>query len=347
MASGVIYRNVRARDQLELFLLSSVSSLLLVRLYLHLTGYPQIGNGSLHIAHMLWGGALMLAALVTSLTFLGARSRTIVALMGGAGFGIFIDELGKFITRDNNYFYKPAIGLIYAIFAILYLVINFLSRQRTLTSREYQLNALSQMEEVVARDLDPMEKERVGQLLAKADQDDPITQQLLQFLDSTGTVPRPKPNKVRRLLQKCTATYELFWHQRHSSLWVQLFFLGEVTLFVVGVIGAIYGSIDSVLDIFHGHVPYSTDLVLGQLATSLAAAGFAVWGAILLTHTRLHAYEQFRRATLINLLLTQFFMFSRIQFGALPGFAFNLVLLGLISYAIRQEYRLRAQQAKR
>ena len=192
-----------------------------------------------------------------------------------------------------------------------------------------------------------MEKERVSQLLAKANPDDPITKQLVQLLHSVQTVRRPKPNKIQRILRKFTAQYEQFWHQRHSSLLVRLFFLGEVLLFVAGVIAAIYGSIDSSLDIFQAHVSYSTKLVAGQLLTSLIAAGFATWGAMLLTKSRMRAYEQFRRATLINLLLTQYFMFSRIQFGALPGFAFNLVLLGLISYAIRQEHRLRATKAKK
>ena len=129
MSSGVFYRNIRARDQLELFLVAAISSLLLVRLYLHLTGYPQLGNGQLHIAHMLWGGLLMLIAIILSLSFLGARIQRWLALIGGAGFGIFIDELGKFITHDDNYFYRPAIGIIYAIFIILYLTFNFLSRQ--------------------------------------------------------------------------------------------------------------------------------------------------------------------------------------------------------------------------
>lgn len=345
--AGVIYRNVRSRDHLEVFLLAAVSSLLLVRLYLHITGYPQIGSGGLHIAHMLWGGALMLGALLISLSFLGSRARYIVALSGGAGFGVFIDELGKFITRDNDYFYKPTIGLIYAIFTILYLLVNFLSRKRPLTSREYQLNALSQLEEVVARDLDPTEKARVSELLAQADQSDPITQQLQKMLLGTRTIPRPAPNHIQRLLQRLTKLYETFWHQRHSSLWIQLFFIFEVMVFVLGVVGTIYASVDGVLDIFSGHLPYSTELVLGQLTSSVVAAGFAIWGAYLLTRSRMRAYEQFRRATLINLFLTQFFMFSRIEFAALTGFVFNLVLLGLITYAIRQEQRLRVAIAQK
>ncbi len=38
---------------------------------------PELGGHGLHIAHLLWGG-------------------------------FFIDELGKFITQDNDYFFKPA-----------------------------------------------------------------------------------------------------------------------------------------------------------------------------------------------------------------------------------------------
>jgi hypothetical protein len=54
----------------------------------------------------------------------------------------------------------------------------------------------------------------------------------------------------------------------------------------------------------------------------------------------MRAYEQFRRATLVNIFLTQFFAFARVEFNALPGFLFNLILLGLIGYAIRQEQQL-------
>ncbi len=38
----------------ELWLVSAVVTILGVRLYLELTGYPQVGGATLHIAHMLW-----------------------------------------------------------------------------------------------------------------------------------------------------------------------------------------------------------------------------------------------------------------------------------------------------
>lgn len=344
---GIFYRNVRARDQLEIFLLSAVSSLLLVRFYLHITGYPQIGSGGLHIAHMLWGGALMLAALVVVLSFLGARAQRAAAIIGGAGFGIFIDELGKFITHDNNYFYQPTVGLIYAIFIILYLTFNFLSRTLPHSSRTYQLNALAQLEEAIAYDMDATEKARVRDLLAKADQTDPITRQLQSFLDGMQTIPPTQPGKTAHLVTWLDKKYRAFWRRRDSELLVRSFFLLQIVLFLAAVVGTIYVNVDGLLALFDGDAPFSMVLAIGQLVSVIVAGGFVIWGTLLLPHSHMRAYEQFRRATLVNIFLTQFFMFSRIEFGALPGFLFNLILLGMIGYAIRQEQRLAAMRPKR
>lgn len=338
----MFYRNIRSRNQLELFLLAAITSLLLVRFYLYAAGYPQIGGGGLHIAHMLWGGALMLVALTLGLSFLGARIQRLTAIVGGIGFGVFIDELGKFITKDNNYFYQPAIGIIYAIFALLYLVFNFLSRSRPLTSREYQLNALAQLEEAIVHDMDPTEKARVQRLLSRADQKDSLTKQLQTVLSRMRTIPPALPSRSRRFVAWLDGQYEKFWQLRSSRSLVRAFFLLEAGLFVVGVLTVIYTTVGSAFDLFNSNLTFSEELVWGQLLSSLAAAGFAGWGAILLRVSRLRAYEQFRRATMINIFLTQFFLFSRIEFGALPGFFFNLALLGLIGYAIRQEQRLAA-----
>jgi hypothetical protein len=55
----------------------------------------------------------MVIAIGLLLTLLGRGPRVPAAIVGGVGFGFFIDELGKFITEDNNYFFEPAAALIY------------------------------------------------------------------------------------------------------------------------------------------------------------------------------------------------------------------------------------------
>src|SRR3989338_10777420 len=118
----VFVRNAEAEKLLEIFLVSAITAFLGIRFYLNLTGYPAIGGGGFHIAHMLFGGIMMMLALVIMLTFLGRHAAILSAVLGGLGFGTFIDELGKFVTKDNNYFYQPAFSIIYIIFVLLYVV---------------------------------------------------------------------------------------------------------------------------------------------------------------------------------------------------------------------------------
>src|SRR5438067_471684 len=54
-----------------------------------MTGFPRIGGGGRHVAHMLWGGLLMLIGLVLLLAVIGRRTKRLAAVIGGAGFGLF------------------------------------------------------------------------------------------------------------------------------------------------------------------------------------------------------------------------------------------------------------------
>lgn len=116
------------RKYLEVLFLSSVMTILVTRFFLHLTGYPQVGGEGLHIAHMLWGGLLMLAAIILLLLFRLTVFLHLASLVGGIGFGLFIDELGKFITSDNNYFFEPTAAILYILFVLLFFVFRFLGK---------------------------------------------------------------------------------------------------------------------------------------------------------------------------------------------------------------------------
>jgi hypothetical protein len=98
-----VARNFEAGIYLLDLLVAAVVAILLTRLVLGVSGFPRLGGGGLHVAYMLWGGLLMQVGLVLLLAVIGKPAKRLAALIGGAGFGLFIDELGEFITADNNY----------------------------------------------------------------------------------------------------------------------------------------------------------------------------------------------------------------------------------------------------
>ena len=151
---GHAVRNVDGGVFLERLLVAAVITILIVRLFLQLSGYPRIGGHGLHIAHMLWGGLLMLVALVLLLSLLGKQVQHIAAIMRGIGFGLFLDELGKFITSDNNYLYQPAIAIIYVIFVLLFLGFHAIEHRQTRSEEGYLVNVLDLMKEALLHDLD-------------------------------------------------------------------------------------------------------------------------------------------------------------------------------------------------
>jgi hypothetical protein len=126
-----------ADNYLLLILLSFAASVSLTRLLLSLTGYPQIGGGELHIAHLLWGGLLLYAAALLPLLFANRGIYTAGALLAGTGVGLFIDEVGKFITQKNDYFYPIAASIVYLLFLVtIVLFLEIRSAARTKKGHE-------------------------------------------------------------------------------------------------------------------------------------------------------------------------------------------------------------------
>lgn len=127
-------------EQLDTFVLAGVLTIFITRAYLTLAGFPQIGNNTLHIAHVLFGGAILMIAFLY-LLIAAQPHKLLASLLGGIGFGLFIDEVGKFITQDNDYFYKPAIGIMYVSFLLIWFASRFLivrsSKQPFLSPAEW------------------------------------------------------------------------------------------------------------------------------------------------------------------------------------------------------------------
>jgi hypothetical protein len=159
-------RNAERREYHELLVVSSVATVVTVRIGLHMSGYPRIAGGSLHIAHLLWGGLLMLAAALVLLTYLSRPMMRLGAVLAGVGFGLFVDEVGKFVTADNDYFFRPALSLIYICFAVLFLLTRRPRKSRELDEAEVTVNAVLDRSEAT-RDRYVLAKRRLAALLSK------------------------------------------------------------------------------------------------------------------------------------------------------------------------------------
>src|SRR5260370_999625 len=116
---SIAVRTTELSRNLDLFLAFAIAGVLGNRFFLVLTGYPQVGNGTLHISHAIWGGVMMTVALGAALAYIAPAVRTFVAILGALGLGWFVDELGKFIPRDVNYSCRPTLPLISCAFFFL------------------------------------------------------------------------------------------------------------------------------------------------------------------------------------------------------------------------------------
>lgn len=332
-----IVRDIEAADSLEVFLVSAVSAILGIRFYLYLTDYPQIGGGGLHIAHMLWGGLLMLMSMIVLLSVLNRSAHRVAALIGGLGFGTFVDELGKFITRDNNYFFAPTVAIIYVIFVVLYLVFRMIDRNIKPTPKEYLINTLSFVQEAIAWDLDTEEMERARRYLRKSGRTNEQIELVEKLLSTSSVNTVSKSEFFEQLKIKGQKVYQKIVRQS----------LFRVVLILLFAVQAAIGLSESVIisNFIAQNVPsfgvqiektsvfkdYGYLLSVG-LANMLVIAGVAE-----LFRSRLKAYQIFKFAILVSILLVQFFDFLTFQFGALWSFGYNLVMLTVLNTLIENE----------
>jgi len=146
-----------ADNYLLLLITSFGVTVIFVRTFLELTGYPQIGDSTFHIAHMLWGGLLLIIAIAGVLIFANHWMYYVAALLGGIGTGLFIDEVGKFITQSNDYFYPLAFPIIYSFLIICVWLYFRVRRTAKRDTRTLLYHSFENLKEVLDDDLDASE----------------------------------------------------------------------------------------------------------------------------------------------------------------------------------------------
>ena len=281
-----IVRDENAGGLLEMTLVFGVVTILGIRAFLALTGYPQLGGGNLHIAHTLWGGLGMRVAIALLLSYWNPAIRQLAAALGGVGFGFFIDELGKFITTDVDYFFQPTIALLYIMFISLFLVV------RAIGSKQLSSAELAANKNIVAA------------------------------MSAEGNPPR-----LIRIYTDTVEKLQQGYRELVATRWfapaVSITFIVIAITQIITIIALVTGRSSAAAA--DRHIP------LLEQAASYVSALFFVIGVIRLRHSRIAAYRWFMRGTLVNILVTQVFMFYYSELAALGG----LIGHGLVYFALR------------
>ena len=216
------------RDHSEHYLLISLVAfavtVIFTRIFLQLTGFPQIGNSVLHIAHALWGGLLLFIAVLLPLTLANRWAIQASALLGGIGIGLFIDELGKFITQTNDYFFPPSLSIIYGFFLLTVLVYLFIRRPHQENPRQVMYHVLDGLQDALDGNLDQNEAARIEAQLAIARKSYQmeiryLTEAISSYLEQEkGYLVAAKPGVWKRIIMRVDELGKCLGRHRHRII---------------------------------------------------------------------------------------------------------------------------------
>lgn len=317
-------RDPAASAHLTAFVVTTVATVLLTRGLLAATGYPQVGGDGLHIAHVLWGGLGMAVGFVLLLSFAGPVVRPVGAVVGGIGFGLFVDEVGKFVTDDNDYFYAPTAALIYVVVVALVLTAEGLHGRRPHHRREYLAGAVDHAVAGLVGGFTPRARAEAVALLRRAG-DEPGARAVHAVLDAVDDDPDELPNLVPTVARVVTRTTRWLVTAR----WVPLVTVGVL-------LATLAGTVATGLAAWGGGADVPWWVVAGLLGSAGASVGYAVAGILRVRRDRARGYRLFRRAVLVSLLVTQVFVFRLEEWSATVGLLIDLVVLGVIAAELQQ-----------
>jgi hypothetical protein len=337
---------------LTLLVVAFVVTVTVTRMFLAATGYPRIGGTTYHLAHALWGGLLLTAAVVLMLAWANRWALQLGAVVAGVGVGLFIDEVGKFITTSNDYFFPLAAPIVYLAMVLLAWVAYRARRRHVLTDRERLYDVLDGLQDLADGRLDMDRRAEIiahlGHLRDEWDRPElrELSRRLEEFLLSpVVTVLPPRPGPLERLHERLLRLEERLVPQERFRRLLSLLLIAGTVFFTVGMAAIVVALV---------HPGLRTDPLTTATGSPLDPAVVTVLGVVELVGTvaawalylsatiswfrgkRLHAVRLAVTAQLISLSLIDVLESYVDQFGVLPQSVFELVLLGmLLRYRVR------------
>lgn len=314
--------------QLDTFLVCAASGVVINRAILIVLGYPQVGSrkpGGIHISHSIYGGFAMMIALTFAIAFLGPATRWLVAIVGGFGFGWYVDELGKYVS-NAGYLFKPALSLIYIVFVLMFLVFNLMA-SRAYTPDDAVVNALESLKLASLGTLDDRERRDALRRLERLGPHDSVFAARVHDLLADAPASPPAPaGRVKRARTVVRARYTAWTHRRSFTIAIDVFFV----VLALSTLGEFLG-----IELIGPGIRKPS----GRIAVAAAsiAALMILIGILRLRHNRLAAYRWFDRALLVRILVVQVFLFQEEQFAATLGLFVDLFVWAMLRSAIAIE----------
>jgi hypothetical protein len=279
------------------------------------------------------------------------------AVLAGLGVGLFMDEVGKFITQTNDYFYPPAASIIYAFFLLVVIFYMEIRRSTRRDARSELYRALDTFEEVLDRDLDEIERaeleDRLHYIAENAEHFEfaNLAEELLQFIQSKHLPIAPRKRGWFTRLLETLQEFDQRWLTRGRMKAVLLGGLGvlgiwafrDLTLLLLDTESYEYLIQVLVDQITHGRVTGTTSLAWLTATIAIKAA----LGLVLLAGIGIFLFKREEQGlrlvffvlllflAVVNLLEFYFEQFSTI----VPATLQFLLLLLVIHY--RRRFTLR------
>ena len=333
------------RDRAENYILTSLVAfavtVIVTRVYLELAGYPQIGNDVLHIAHALWGGLLLFVAALLPLALANRWAIQVSGLLGGIGTGLFIDEVGKFITQANDYFFPPSLSIIYGFFLLTVLGYLYFRRPHRQDPRKAMYHALEGLQDALDGDLDVEEAARIESQLAIAKQSD--RDEIASLANAIGDyvqkekrhLSAAEPGRWKRIATGVDTLGRRLGRRAHRAI-ISVFLILWV-IFVIGYIAvmAMGSNLDSqIVNLDHQIVQWRSPLIAIQVVIGgLMIVAVIAWLARNEERGLAFAVGGF----LLSLVALQLLYFYLSQFSALTITLLQLALLQVL-FAYRRWY---------
>lgn len=325
-------RESRAATYFGVLFGTAIFTILAIRGFLAITDYPKLGGDSLHIAHMLWGGLFMLAAIITLLYVHGHRAKIVGAFFGGIGFGFFIDELGKFITKDNDYFYQPAAMLIYVIFLLLWALLDWLNNYVPSTPEQQFVDVLTRLRDASVHGITKQDTQCIHKQLDQLGV--PSKEQAVLLAYVAKYAPAYTQDTYSRVTKRLRSILSNVTQLVVQSRFTPIIVYATITVSAASTAVVLLLALLNNQDMFDIYPTAPLFVEMGLMVASIVSIGCVAVGFWYSKRNWYNTLVWYKRSLLVNVFGTQVFLFYINQFTAVFGLAFSLVLLYVLTILV-------------